>query len=296
MIPTLYMRIKVRDKRCADFLWEEVECLFLDEVHHLSSESWLHVSKRCNAYFRYGLSATPLMRDAISNLKLIGQTGGAVGGVTNVDLIERGISAKPLVKVVSNRTIGVDLERKSWQTAYRLGIETNLNRNSLIACIVDNARHESKPVLILVNTVKHLISLYWELVERFGKEGAKRVVMLSGMTPGEDRMKHVKALSRRKLDVMIATPIFDEGMDMPEIRVLVLAGGGKSQIKLLQRVGRGMRRKETGENVVEVYDFLDIGNRYLEQHARRRIDVYRSQGFDVEVKEVEGEQPLRGVL
>ena len=283
MIPTLYMRLKSKSKSAQNFLLNEVECLFLDEVHHLSSTSWLYIAKRCNAYWRYGLSATPVARDAISNLKLIGQTGKVIGAVTNVDLIERGISAKPLIKMVTNRTIGADLGKKAWFTAYRLGIEVNQNRNALMAKLIEKAVGEKKSVLVLINTIRHQNALYLECVERIPP---RQIAILNGGTPIEDRMQAIKDMKRGKRTVILATPIFDEGMDMPEIRVLVLAGGGKSQIKLLQRLGRGMRKKTEGENVVEVIDFWDVGNRYLVQHSKKRVEVYKSQGFEVQNVEI----------
>jgi len=254
--------------------------IVVHNCHHLTSQSWLFIARRCNAYFRYGMSATPVMRDAISNLQLIGQTGGVVGSITNADLIERGISAKPIIYVVENRTISTDLERKTYHAAYRLGIETNFDRNLLIAKIVSEAMKRGESTLVLTNTVKHQTSIFWTLSET--DAGVRRVRLLHGGVDVSERMKALKDLRRGRVGAIVATPIFDEGMDVPEIRVLVLAGGGKSQIKLLQRVGRGMRRKTTGDNVVKIYDFLDVGNKYLASHARRRISVYEQQGFEVQ--------------
>lgn len=281
MIPTLYNRVKSKSTKVLDFL-NSIDALFLDEVHHLSAESWLHISKKCPAYYRYGLSATPVLRDAISNLKLIGETGGVVDGVSNKELIERGISARPTIYIVSNRFIGEELRDKTYQMAYRLGIETNQYRNKEIALIAQEKVKQDKRILILVNTIRHqkdiersILQLNKSYILPSGYE------LLNGGTDVDSRMRVINYMKKGRVKVIIATPIFDEGMDMPEVNVLILGGGGKSQIKLLQRLGRGMRKKTTGSNTVEVYDFEDSGQMYLMRHAKRRTNVYNNEGFNV---------------
>lgn len=284
MIPTLYHRLKRRNPKVLQLL-NSVDALFLDEVHHLSAESWLVVAKQSSAYYRFGLSATPVLKDAISNLKLIGQTGGIVGDVTNKDLIEQGISAKPIISIVTNVTMGGGVQLLNYQRAYRLGIETNVDRNILIAKIIKEKMKENKPTLVLVNTIRHQRELertFLKLNNGFMEFALPRsIVILNGGINTDTRMRTLKDMSKGNVKVIIATPIFDEGMDMPEIKVLVLGGGGKSQIKLLQRVGRGMRKKKEGENVVEIFDFKDTGQRYLSAHAKRRLGVYEREGFDI---------------
>ena len=83
--------------------------------------------------------------------------------------------------------------------------------------------------------------------------------------------------------VYIATPIFDEGIDVPAIDVVVLAGAGKSHIKLLQRIGRGLRKKEGEDNTLVIHDFIDDTNKYLFKHSKARVAVYKDEKFDKEL-------------
>ena len=85
--------------------------------------------------------------------------------------------------------------------------------------------------------------------------------------------------------ILVASTIFDEGVDIPEIDALILAGGGQSYIKNIQRVGRALRPKMHKDYVV-IYDFLDGRNPkdkkdYLAQHTRSRIEDYKGQDFQV---------------
>jgi len=82
-----------------------------------------------------------------------------------------------------------------------------------------------------------------------------------------------------KPGIFIATEILGEGVDVPSLGMVILAGGGKSHIRLLQRVGRGMRPKEDEINRVDIVDFIDHGSRYLEQHSKERMRIYDQEGF-----------------
>jgi len=84
--------------------------------------------------------------------------------------------------------------------------------------------------------------------------------------------------------VLISSSILDEGVDISGIDTLVLGAGGKSLRQTLQRVGRGLRKKKTGENKVDVYDFMDYTNKFLKNHSDERKKIYLNEGF--EVKEV----------
>jgi superfamily II DNA or RNA helicase len=53
-----------------------------------------------------------------------------------------------------------------------------------------------------------------------------------------------------------------------------LGVGNKSVLKTIQRVGRGLRKKDTGENVVTVIDFIDRTSDYLYRHSVSRCSVY----------------------
>ncbi len=74
---------------------------------------------------------------------------------------------------------------------------------------------------------------------------------------------------------------------MPSLRSVIVGGGGKSIIATLQRLGRGMRvdRKADGTiheggSVFEVWDILDKGNKWLEKHARVRMNAYAGEGYE----------------
>ena len=102
----------------------------------------------------------------------------------------------------------------------------------------------------------------------------------NGEKSDKDREQDLQDLRDGKIRIMIVTPIYDEGVDIPNINCLFLVAGGQSLRMLLQRIGRGLRAKEDGSGV-EVYDSLDLHNSYLAQHTKRRYSIYLKEEFDI---------------
>jgi superfamily II DNA or RNA helicase len=86
--------------------------------------------------------------------------------------------------------------------------------------------------------------------------------------------------------ILLCTPIFGEGVNMPDVGVIILAGGGKSHIQLLQRIGRGMRTAEGKEEVI-IIDFIDDTNKFLFKHSEVRYSLYKQEGFKVSMYEIQ---------
>ena len=75
--------------------------------------------------------------------------------------------------------------------------------------------------------------------------------------------------------ITIASVIFDEGIDCKPLDTLILAGGGKSPTRALQRIGRILRKFEGKEDAIAV-DFMD-NCKYLQAHSKKREKIYRSE-------------------
>jgi superfamily II DNA or RNA helicase len=84
-------------------------------------------------------------------------------------------------------------------------------------------------------------------------------------------------------------------MDIPEVDCLILAGGGQSTVKTIQRVGRALRTRSDKQTVI-IYDFLDgrcpgpkrqrglqlTYDDYLAHHSKQRVKDYEGEGFTIE--------------
>jgi superfamily II DNA or RNA helicase len=78
-------------------------------------------------------------------------------------------------------------------------------------------------------------------------------VFMEGDTPATERKQILDQVRNRRLNTLIATSLADEGLDLPSVDVVILAGAGSSTTKALQRIGRALRpfpvrRRRTSKN------------------------------------------------
>lgn len=102
-----------------------------------------------------------------------------------------------------------------------------------------------------------------------------RFAYINGQDSTTRRTRIVKLFQEGKIDVLIASTILDEGFDAPNIRNVILAGGGKAEHRQTQRIGRGMRTNP-GKVGVAVFDFKDKG-KWLGVHSKNREKAYRKE-------------------
>lgn len=240
--------------------------VIFDECHHVPSKTSQNVLMSIPAARRFGFSGTPLHHDNLPDLILIGATGPVLVDISNADLIESGISSMPYVDMYV--VTSDDDYYSKWGPCYGKFIVNNDKRNKIIAREVNKAQADS--TLILVDRIEHGNNLVAMI------PGA---IFAHGSLSTDERKAILHQLRHVSGAIVVATPIFDEGVDVPSVDMLVLAGGGETHVRLLQRIGRGMRYKESGK--LRVIDFVDDTNQYLLSHSKSRADVYESEGFQV---------------
>jgi len=262
-----------------DFL-KNIEQVFQDESHHWAStvqkgNTFIRLSNMLpNAYMRWGLTATPFMKDKYSNLLLEGATGYVLFTKKSTELIKEGYLTPPNIKMITTPK-NLDIP-DDWPDCYTMGIVYNKDRNRRIA---EEACKATTPVLILVQQIRHGNNII-----KFLEEKNVEYLMLTGEDDSATRKKGFEDFRSGKCPILIATTLCDEGIDLPELKTLILGGGGKSRIKGIQRLGRGLRIAE-GKEVVHVIDFYDYITNKLRLHSHMRKDIYESEGFYVK-KEV----------
>ena len=275
-IQSLLSKKTEKDPSRLDFL-KEIEQVFFDECHHIAAtvqkgNTFVHLSNLLpNAYMRWGLTATPFMKDEYSNLLLEGASGSVLYTKSSTELIKEGYLTPPKIKMI---TTAKDMDiPNDWPDCYTMGIVYNKDRNLRI---VEEACNAKAPVLILVQQVRHgknLLNIF--------KEKNVKVTMLSGEDDSSVRITGMDMMKKGELDILISTTIFDEGIDIPSIQTLILAGAGKSLIKGIQRLGRGLRKAE-GKVELSVIDFYDYITNKLRLHSHMRMSLYEDQGFHVD--------------
>jgi superfamily II DNA or RNA helicase len=256
---------------------ELVEVVIGEEAHEAGGDSYYEILRHCkNAQIRVALTATPFMRENVEdNMRLMAAFGDILIKVTEKQLIDVGILATPYF-LYANYEPHPKLRRTSpWQRAYQLGIMEAVDRNSRIIQATLKAKHYGLPVMILIQRTKHGHDLALAL-----KSTGLNVSYIRGEHDQDERKRALTKLEQGKIDVLIGTTILDVGVDVPAVGLVCLAGGGKAEVALRQRIGRGLRAKKRGPNVAFIMDFNDGMNSYLIDHCRqRRLIIEGTEGF-----------------
>ena len=257
---------------------EKFEFVILEEAHEASGNSYYDILRNCpNAHYRLALTATPFMKDSEeANMRLMASSGHVAIKISEQTLIERGILAKPYFKYIPMLHVAERLYKSTpWQAAYEFGIVKNEKRNKHIVFECLRAKKYGLPGMILVLHTEHGKILH-EMLAKYGV----RSEYIFGEDNQDERKSALNRLRDGDIDVLIGSTILDVGVDVPAVGLIVLAGAGKAEVAVRQRIGRGLRAKKNGPNAAFIVDFADDHNNHLKSHylARRQI-VMGTPGF-----------------
>lgn len=270
---TINCKIMNRKKAEMEKLLSTFEFVIAEEAHESGGNKYFEVMQYCtNAHYRLALTATPFMKDdEEANMRLMACSGIIGIVVTEKELIDKGILAKPYFMFINNaRPTGV-FPTTNYVSAYEKGIVKNNIRNDEIVKWSKWSTDRNLPVLILVNRTEHG-NILKDLIQ---KQGLK-CNFIYGKDEDEVRQENLKKLESGEINVLIGTNILDVGVDVPSIGMVILAAGGKAEVQLRQRIGRGLRRKKTGKNITYIIDFQDSFNQHLLKHAKTRQEIIKN--------------------
>lgn len=254
---------------------QEAQLFIFDECQYAASETlqFLHRAS-VSAKHRFLFSGTP-WRDTGDDILIEAVSGPKIVDVNATFLIKNDYLVRPKIyflDVPVMRGVG-----KNYHDVYKNYIVENDDRNDLIIKSARKLVKEGKKVLILVVRVGHGNVLMDKLSDEF------RVKFLDGAKSTKNRMDSIQEMKDGELDILIASKIFDQGVDIPELDALILAGSGKSSGRALQRIGRVIRRSK-GKKEAIVVEFFD-NCKYLRDHSEARIKVYKSEpGFEIKIQ------------
>jgi len=238
-------------------LQRKYDIMVVDECHHIPADTFKEVAFKVQAKYRFGLSATPWREDG-KELLIQAQTGTMLSSTTPQKLVEAGYLAKPKFLIA-----GYEDEYiwdRSYQREYKKLVTSEI-RNARIVEIVKDLHEQGHKIYVDVKRIAQgkTLKLMLEMAD-------VPAIFISGTTATKKRQK---VLSEFETDshVLVST-LIKEGVDLPCMSVVVLAGGGKSGIQVIQTLGRALRPKEP-INEALIVDFKDDG-KYVGDHFDSR--------------------------
>ncbi len=293
------------DKGLADWM-QNAECVVCDEAHHAAGNVLTAILKQCaNADWRIGCTGTVDKNDkqGLSDKtakiaeakakehrwKLESYLGPVIARVTNAELIEKGISARPTIMFVDDynafgptvvaippRPGEVFSATKAYNDVFMRAAILDKRFRATVAKIAAEMLSQGKAPWIFSHSVKQL----QRLKKTFDKFKIPNELVW-GKHSVAARTDMVKRFTKNANFVVFVSTWSDEGASIPAIRGAIFAGARKAPFEILQRIGRSVRKKTDGTNAVTVVDFTMPHAEMLLKHWRSRRASYEHEGFDM---------------
>lgn len=248
----------------AEFL-DGVKTVIVDEVHMAKAEVLknLLTQNLCNAAIRWGLTGT-VPKEKFESESIFASIGPVIGGIKAHELQERGVLSNCHVNIVQM----IDLpEFKSYSDELKY-LVTDDDRMIYISKLVKEISATGN-TLVLVNRIDSGKFLVNEL------EGA---VFISGEVKTKDRKEEYDEVRTSTDKIIVATyGVAAVGINIPRIFNLVLLEPGKSFVRVIQSIGRGIRKAED-KDFVQIWDITSTC-KYAKRHLTERKKFYKDAKY-----------------
>lgn len=259
-----------------------------DEAHTFKAKSLTTIMNRLNkAYFRIGTTGT-LDGGQVNELVLEGSFGPTYKVTSTKELIDSETLADLTIEsLVLNYSDEVKklMAKAKYQDEINF-IVSNESRNKFITNLTLD---QSGNTLVLYNLVNKHGKVLYKMIKDRAKD--RSVFFVSGEVNAEER-ERIRELTEKETGAIIVASVgtFSTGINVKNLHNIIFAAPTKSQIRVLQSIGRGLRKSDSGQGTI-VYDLADNlcwkkHKNYTHAHAINRIKIYAKEGFNYNIHEV----------
>jgi superfamily II DNA or RNA helicase len=256
----------------AEFL-DGVRTVIVDEVHMAKADVLknLLTQNLCNAPIRWGLTGTVPKGDFEAE-PIFASIGPVIGGIKAHELQEMGVLSNCHVNVVQM----IDLpEFKTYPEELKY-LVTDEDRMIYISKLI-NKISQSGNTLVLVNRIDSGKFLVNEIPDS---------VFISGAVKTTDRKEEYDEIKTSDNKVIVATfGVAAVGINIPRIFNLVLLEPGKSFVRVIQSIGRGIRKAED-KDFVQIWD-LTSTCKWAKRHLTERKKYYKEAKYPFTLDKVD---------
>ena len=248
-----------------DFI-EDVVCVMVDEVHMAKADALktLLTSIMSRIPIRWGLTGT-VPKEPYEFQALKCSLGPVINQLSASELQARGVLAQCHVNVVQ---LVDHAEFTNYQSELKFLLE-DPDRLDTIAKLIEQV-NQTGNTLVFVDR----IAAGHGLIERLGDHA----VMVSGATKGTKRDEEYDEIATSTGKIIVATyGVAAVGINIPRIFNLVLVEPGKSFVRVIQSIGRGIRKAED-KDFVQIWDVTSTC-KFARRHLTKRKQFYREASY-----------------
>ena len=252
---------------------EDVVCIMVDEVHMAKADALktLLTGVMSQIPIRWGLTGT-IPKEKFESVSLLCSLGPVTNSITASELQEKGVLANCEVNVLQLLDIK---EYTNYQSELKYLLE-HTDRLDYIAKTIEQIKLTGN-TLVLVDRINA------------GKELEKRIpsaVFVSGGTKAQERKDHYDEIADATNKVIIATyGVASVGINIPRVFNLVLLEPGKSFVRVIQSIGRGIRKADD-KDFVQIWDVTSTC-KFAKRHLTQRKKFYKEAKYPYNVQKID---------
>lgn len=251
--------------------------IIVDECHHVPAVNFERILKNAPAKYIYGLTATPYRQDG--HHPIIFFYCGPIRFMVDAKMqAEKRPFDHYLIPRFTSFKIGLSKKQEDLTLQdIKAELTSDDIRNQFIIDDVAACHKSGRNSLVLTGRVSHVNSLYEGLIKKIPD-----VISLTGgmgTKKTDEVLKKISSIPVKNPFVIVATGSFiGEGFDEPRLDTLFLAMPISWKGTLQQYAGR-LHRLCEGKKEVQIYDYVDIHIKMLENMYGKRLKGYASIGY-----------------
>jgi len=252
--------------------FHDVVAIIVDEVHQAKAEVLKNILTRdlANCPIRWGLTGT-IPKQKFESESIFASIGPVINRITAHELQQKDVLAQCHVEVL--QTIEIK-EFRSYAEELKY-LVTDSDRIDWLA----------KKIQSISNTGNTLVLIDRIETGKMLSERLPNIDFISGAVKTKDRKESYDEIKTSSNNIIVATyGVAAVGINIPRIFNLVLVEPGKSFVRVIQSIGRGVRKAED-KDFVQIWDITG-GTKYAKRHLTERKKFYKDAKYPVNINKV----------
>jgi superfamily II DNA or RNA helicase len=272
-----------------------------DEAHLFQAKSLQKIMEGLDeCYYRHGFTGTLKSEESKTHrLVLEGCFGSVRKHVSTKDLMDAGTVADFNIKaIVLSHSVE---QRKAFKKAVskidnaskkypaeREYLVNHEKRNMFIRNLLWSLEGQNNLVLF------DLVEKHGKILEPMLRKDGRQLHFIYGATKGDERERIRHLIENdpiKQHDILASYGVFSTGVNLKKLDNVIFASGSKSEVKVLQSIGRTLRKGNDADKATlyDIADDLSVGaySNYTLQHFRKRIEIYGQEQFKMKIYTIE---------